>query len=427
MDQKRPTLWIVLSLLVLTSLASCIPSKATSTEPPKAYPPALTPDAVPTVAAYPGSTGYPAVPSQTLLPTSTILPTNSPTQVIAKSNSPRIAFIGTDGNLWLIQSDGNQKMQITQGANEYKPGSEQEGLVFSDPQFTSDGTLLAYTRRIDRTSETGIASQYSVLVYELTSGNTRLILEDQQPAGYSWQPGSHKLAYGLPVDNGYFSQRGQVDATKAKGIWEYDDQAKKTSELIPPERGFSLARPEWSPLGDKLTFQEVYLIEGQGKFAYYDYRSHKYIAWDRPIGAFSWSPDEKHIVYDYNSYTPTPGNQIWMDDGLGLNEVAITSKDENAYVIFPQFSPKGDLVAYIGQKMDPATNSYQIYMQQPTTNSQPKLVGTFEQPGYLSWSPDGKYLSLAYGLYPQQTIAIIPVVGGEIKSLSTGIQPVWQP
>ena len=426
MRLRRSTLWIIAMACAAILLSGCAPTQPNPTsgggQPTQASAGPKTTHPAPTLASetqtLPGQvTPAGAYPQATN--------TTFPTQTTSATNEKLLAYVGSDGNLWLSTPNGSQKKPITQGATEYRPGSAEEGVVFSDPIFSSDGKYLVYTRRIDRTAEAGIASQYSVIRYEVSSGHAQMVFENQQVSGYSWRPDSYLLAYSLPTDAQYFTGPGEAESKLA--IWEIDTQTGSTQEIVAPMRGFHLYRPQWSPLGDRLTFQEIRQLEGQGNFAFFDFKTGKYIAWDRPIGAYSWSLDEKQIIYDTISYAPVPGNQIWSDDGLGLNEVALTEKDESAVVMYPIFAPKGDQFVYLKQKIDPPDAEYEIYIRSAKPGSQASLLGSFPQAGDLRWSPDGKYLSLAYGAYPQQKIAILPITGEKAQLLDAGSQPVWQP
>jgi len=52
---------------------------------------------------------------------------------------------------------------------------------------------------------------------------------------------------------------------------------------------FSDLEPNWSPDGRFLGFDEVLYMEGRGQFAYFDFETQSYMAWDDVIGSYSWS------------------------------------------------------------------------------------------------------------------------------------------
>ena len=90
-----------------------------------------------------------------------------------------------------------------------------------------------------------------------------------------WKPQTHIIAYGEMTDPNYFTGRGKVDASLAKGILGLDVDSGETLELVKPQ-GFSLVNPKWSADGRFLSFDEVYLMEGRGNFAYYDFEKGEY-------------------------------------------------------------------------------------------------------------------------------------------------------
>ena len=119
--------------------------------------------------------------------------------------------------------------------------------------------------------------------------------------GFSWRPGTHIISYSLMTDPNYFTARGAVDESLAKGILGFDVDTMQAMELVPPQ-GYSLIWPHWSPDGRFVGFDEILYMEGRGNFAYYDFEDQEYISWKRPIGSYQWSQDGENLVYDYLTY-----------------------------------------------------------------------------------------------------------------------------
>ena len=60
-------------------------------------------------------------------------------------------------------------------------------------------------------------------------------------------------------------------------------------------------------------------------------------------------------------------------------------------------------------------------------DGQLREIGQFEEPAWLSWSPDGQHLLLATGPYGSNQIIMVETASGEVQPLAQGISPVWQP
>ena len=133
--------------------------------------------------------------------------------------------------------------------------SEEKFYTYQEPAWSSDGRFLAY----ERTTYTPLADRTdikeSLWIYDDDSGEMRLLLEDMQITGFAWKPQTHVIAYGEMIDPNYFTGRGTVDASLAKGILGLDLDSGETLELVKPQ-GFSLVNPKWSADGRFLSFDE---------------------------------------------------------------------------------------------------------------------------------------------------------------------------
>ena len=167
-------------------------------------------------------TGTPAVvPAPTEAATETLIPTvvpptsappptptvePSPTSTEApKGPSGWIAYIGADSNLWLVDSASAEQRQLTQDGVTWdasKPGETM--ITYEDPQWSSDGKLLAYERQVGTPVESGFQYQFDLWVYDLAIGQSRPVLVNQQTAGFAWKPGAYLIAYGTLIDTQYF-------------------------------------------------------------------------------------------------------------------------------------------------------------------------------------------------------------------------------
>jgi Tol biopolymer transport system component len=295
---------------------------------------------------------------------------------------------------------------------------------YDDPQWSSDGKLLAYERQTGTPIESGYQFQFDLLVYELANDQTRLVLVNQQTAGYAWKPGAYLITYGTMIDMQYFLNR---DPQYANGIWAVDIETGEPYELVAPQGGRPLVRPNWSPDGRFLGFDEVLYTEGRGDFAYYDFETQQYIAWKEVIGAYSWSPDGEWITYDKQGYIAQGDERIWLNTPQKDDERAFSPQYEQGYSFSPVFSPQGDRIAYLSNLGDLENTQISLFVVDVTGSEGPSL-GTFEQTWKLDWSPDGKWLALNNGSdNKNQQILIVSSEDGSTQPLAQGSAFAWQP
>ena len=168
---------------------------------------------------------------------------------------PAVAYIGTDGDVWVLEAGGETPRQVTFDANQI--GGEDAAVEYGSPRLSSDGTLLAYRMDVGTPSEGGYDFTSGFWVTNLATDEGRQIL-DGRPAGFAWKPGTHILAYGTGVELEYFMTRGEPDTALATGISAINLDSDETLELVAPERGYALYGPNWSPDGRFLAFEEVF-------------------------------------------------------------------------------------------------------------------------------------------------------------------------
>ena len=362
-------------------------------------------------------------PTSTPLPNPTAEPSPTPTEA-PQAPSGLIAYIGADANVWLVDAATGDQRQLTQDGIVWDANQPNDTLItYEDPQWSSDGKLLAYERQEGISIQDGYQYQFDLWVYDLASGQSRPVLQDQQTAGYAWKPGASLITYGTIIDTQYFLTQ---DAQYANGIWAVDLESGEPYELVPPQNGKPLVSPVWSSDGRFLGFDEVLYMEGRGNFAYYDFEAQKYTSWEEPIGSYSWSPDSSLLAYDKMVYTALGDERIWLN-ALGKdNELVFSPQYERGYSFNPAFSPQGDRVAYLSNMGGPESTLFSLFVVDVTDNEGPSL-GTFEQSWNFGWSPDGKWLVLSSGPYESQDVVIVSAADGWMRAVARGRQPAWQP
>lgn len=334
-----------------------------------------------------------------------------------------VTYIGKDGNIWVMDAPDGEQRQLT--ADAVNPSPETSTAVqYYSPALSSDGRLVAYRRDAGTSAGDGFRYQFGLWVHDLTSGESRQVLEGI-PAGFAWKPGTHVLAYGQGVAEGYFAARGQVDPALATGIWALDmDQATlEPVELVKPTRGYTLVSPTWSPDGRFLAFDEVHMYEGRGMFAYYDLSNQEYSAWETPIGNYAWSPDGEMIFYDMQTYTVNGEERIFTRERLGAKEQRqVAPQDESAFAFYPALSPQGDRIAYLSGTDMPDTGPYTL-MVQTLSSGETVELGQYEGVLGLTWTPDGQSLIFSAGPYDGQQVFLMNATDGAVTILADGSDP----
>jgi dipeptidyl aminopeptidase/acylaminoacyl peptidase len=367
-------------------------------------------------------------------PTAESAAATQPATVSQTQSLPYIAHIRLNGNVFLFDPATGRIRQVTGDATPFGPLPETaaETVLYSPGKWSSDGRLLAFERQHGR-RDTGSAEaqfeyDYSLWVYDATSNQSRLVLEGQQANGFAWQPGSHLIAYGLPVPSGYFTSEGEPSPELASGIMAVDADSGETRQLVKPERGFTLADPQWAPNSQIVAFDELDNMEGQGSFAYYDLAGQKYVAWNTVIGAYQWTPDSLNVVYDTLTGTPAGDERIFIRPREKTAAIQLSPDGIPGFSHSPAVSLQGDRLAYITDIVNADSEVTSKLYVQPLQGGQPRELGDFEKPSDLAWSSDGQSLLLSSGgSYEERQVLIVSLADGSQSPALQGVFPSWQP
>lgn len=349
--------------------------------------------------------------------------TAAPSEPQASPAAMTIAYIGSDGNLWVIE-DGAEPRQVTQDGTPlvYSEAPAEGILSYNFPKVSSDGRFVAVRRDAGTPVDWGMQYEIGLWVYDLSTGESRQIYA-KTPAGFDWRPGTHLLAYGLGVEQEYFTTRGgQPDPALATGIAGYDLDSGEESELVKPERGLALYSPNWSPDGRYLGFDELLYYEGRGPFAYYDFENGQYIAWEDAIGGYEFAPNGSQIAYDRMTYTASGEERIFLKPLSGGEETQFSPDIAGGYSYLPAFDPQGGRIAYLAALGGPDDPKQHLYVQD-LAGGEPRDLGEYESVWNLSWTPDGESLLFHSGPYGTQEVLLVSAADGTMTVLAQGNSP----
>ena len=217
------------------------------------------------------------------------------------------------GGIWLVDTYGKSRRQLTDDLNEDSSPFGRETMVWS-----SDGTRIAYTRRV---YEHEITSPYSwavsvvsseVAVIDARGTSPRTISSDgEHPA---WSPDTTRIAY---------TGRG------GDGIWLAGSSGVGSPKLVDDGSG-----PIWSPDGTKIAYSKTGLKSYRVWAVDEDGSSSQALA---DIGGYPvWSPDGNTIAY-----TDSNGTSIWLTDAYSPDHRQLAEGGRD-----PVWSPDSSTIVY---------------------------------------------------------------------------------
>jgi Tol biopolymer transport system component len=384
----------------------------------------------------PTDTSVPAPTTPETPPTPSITPTQapSPDPTAESTQSPAsapdahwVAFIGWDQNVRLVDRNSGQLRDVTIDANPPGQTAGSEATIhYWNPKWSSDGQLLAYQRNVGQPISEGYSYTFEVWIYEVVSGQARQLLSEERVVSYAWRPGTHQLAVSFGIEDGYFNITGQLDSTKARGIWALDVDSGESVELVGPENGYSLGRPQWSRDGRYLFFDEVWNYEGTGYFTIYDFDNESYASSQESIGFYDLSPDGQTLAYDTLTYGPSGEEKVYLRPIAGGEPQQFSPEYEIGYAFFPLFSPAGDQLAYMAEVGVLDSGQYTLFVQ-ALQEEEARSLGVFEFGYYLNWLEDGSGLILSGGPFEARQIFEVSLADGAIRVLAEGDMPALQP
>ncbi len=295
-----------------------------------------------------------------------------------KPQNGLIAYVGTDGNIYTVNPDGEDQRSITSDA-QLSPDSG-EGLQFYQfPTWSPNGERLAF---VGTNRSSGEAEP--VKLFTATPEGEELIEVyssfDQIPFYLYWSPNSEQLSFltSIKGENNLYlkvvpAEGGEVQVL-GKGqpfYWDWSPDNRRifihtggaaairsdaqlfflnlNNEIVEDKldlRPAAFQAPAWSPEGDELLFaaedkngqSALFLADDQGKVV-------KALRTSMGTFAFSWSPDGNKLAYlfDTRSSTQVLASKLTVIDPAKPND-EINTIDDHVIAFF--WSPDSRNIAY---------------------------------------------------------------------------------
>jgi Tol biopolymer transport system component len=255
----------------------------------------------------------------------------------------RVAFSRFDDqggiSLWAVDRTGSAKILLDCGED-----------VCINPDFSPDGSHLAYARRNAGISEGSSPGIPRLWIMNLESGETEALYANPNISGSepSWSPDGSRIAFYDGLSQGL--RLTQLDT--------------REDILLPSEMGMTL---EWTPDGTALYFSNIILEESRGYEVVFRYaltsgeltRGLGEDALPLDYGPVAIHPQGDWLVVGIREASGNPARMLWLMRSDGSERQAVTS-DPLINVGAYRWSPNGDQVAY--QALELGSSSAQPFV-----------------------------------------------------------------
>mgnify|MGYP000509959856 CR=1 FL=1 len=302
----------------------------------------------------------------------------------------KVAFVGADGNIWVMESDGSNKVRITSGDK-----------IICSPSWSPDGNWIAYVvlGRGGRLGNFGgdvwIASTDGSKKVRLTGGVSSF-------CPISWLPDSSRIVF-------TYAPEGHEP-----GMYTVDTRRKGAPELYLPlevkeREKIMRGAPVWSRDGRKVVYYDYEnVVAAQGDCHSIRGLSVASLDGTSPRRLVSWSPycffPASVLVDHYAAWSPDGTEIAFVSDRTGNGDIYVMDAstgtilrqltDDETADLDPAWSPDGTKIAFTAYRDGPAGLGTEVYIMNATDGSgQTNLTNNSALDSDPAWSPDGNWIA----------------------------------
>jgi Tol biopolymer transport system component len=307
-----------------------------------------------------------------------IITSATPTDQTPQS-SGLIGYIGSDGNVYIVDPDGGNKKSITNDANPSPPSGE-TARFYQQPTWSPDGQYIAFLGFHSSTEGAGDGSLYTAAAdgSELVEAFTS---KEFLPFYLYWTPDSRSVSF---LSNG---------ASDTELVLHLAAAAGGESHILGRGQPFYWA---WSPLSDELVIHTGgdSASNPQAKLAYLPpVEEGKETSIDLSPASFQapdWSVDGVHIVV---AAVNDDGKNVLELAGRGGSKPVVLVEFQGSVAF--SFSPDGHSLAYsvpVQSEEDSSGLLHELFVLDPNIPEKSNSLLRDLVVGYF-WAPDSQHIA----------------------------------
>jgi serine/threonine protein kinase len=299
---------------------------------------------------------------------------------------------GQAGGLWLLSIDGRQPRRLTSVAGGSAP-------LDRAPAFASDGSSLAFVRRVANNSEDLYLLPLGADLWPAAEPQ-QITRAKQAVSGLAWAEDRRGLIYSTgPPGNENLWRTSIFGVPYARRLTEQADILNLAISPRSHRLVFAQSRRE----------MDIYRADLSGEDS--EVRSIPLIASSRLDRYPQYSPDGRRIAF----VSLRSGDwQLWTCDSDGTNTIQITSFDRGE-VAFPAWSPDGQKIGFIST----AEGSSQAYVVNAAGGKPQKRADLGSDASGWIWSRDGRWIVFfCSGSGEGSQLCRVPAEGGHAEQLT---------
>lgn len=314
-----------------------------------------------------------------------------------------IAYVGVDGDIYMLFGETGQRIQLTNDADQY---------YYRNLQFSPDHHHLAYLKSDPQKGE----FRFDLHVMNIADKMTRMLVEDVE--NYDFSPDGQSIAFGYAMSINCQA----ADKNTARGIWEVSLVTGQLEELIPASANTPNDSPAFSFDGQWLSYREYPCFSSGFITHVWSVESHKDIKLG--IGDLNWVPNDNLLTWSED--TSWSGGEIAgvIMRSPDQQDDQLIYQDKNMTALASVWSPDMNWIAIVlgtpiesGGFFDPSEMEHRLVLVQPDGSQMREISSALDFGFRLIWSPNSEQLIFTtnsqerpdwnlYGLQTQEIIGL---------------------